>query len=118
MKPSRILLGTLLLTLALPDPITLNLWNLRLTKRCRDCHLFGARLTHADLSGADLRNADLRWAHLTSVNLNGADLSGANLRNARLYDVTLKDTNLCGATLMDAVKSSVGCRKLSAQGNQ
>lgn len=109
MKLSHILISTVIMTVIFPNPTTIALLSLKLTNKCVKCKLLGVNIQNADLSGADLRNADLRWAKLSVVNLNDADLSGANLKGARLNEVTMKNTKLCGATLMDSIKSSVGC---------
>ena len=66
--------------------------------------LYGADLSHADLShaelhGADLSDADLRGADLSDADLRGADLSDADLRGADLSGADLHDANLRYANL-------------------
>jgi uncharacterized protein YjbI with pentapeptide repeats len=74
--------------------------------------LTGADLAGANLSGADLRGtnlfkaglagADLRNANLLSASLAAADLSGAILVNANLSGAILVNADLAGADLRDA----------------
>ncbi len=69
-----------------------------LSKSCRGCHLYYAKLSNIDLTGADLRgaylvgaslrkatlrNADLRGAKIGGASFNGADLTGAIWTNGK-----------------------------------
>lgn len=74
--------------------------------------LAGAKLSKANLKGANLSETDLRWADLTAANLGGANLNRADLRRAilirtnfnraRLSEANLSETYLCGANLIKA----------------
>ena len=61
-----------------------------------------ARLSGADLAGADLTDANLSYANLRGADLTGADLIRANLRGACLYGANLIVANLRGANLRGA----------------
>jgi uncharacterized protein YjbI with pentapeptide repeats len=66
--------------------------------------LFGADLSHVDLSYVNLRGANLSYAnlsrgHLSKADLSNAHLSGATLSEADLRNANLSDTTLSGATL-------------------
>lgn len=76
-----------------------------------------ARLTRADLRGANLARRDLRGADLAGANLEGAtlqgsllnlaDLAGANLKNADLRGAKLDQTILEGACLEGAMLDDI-----------
>ena len=65
----------------------------------QDAKLSGANLNGADLSNADLRGARLDYADLRGANLSNSNLSGADLRGADLDGAVLHGTNLQGADL-------------------
>ncbi|WP_008318968.1 pentapeptide repeat-containing protein [Leptolyngbya sp. PCC 6406] len=109
MRLRHVLIATVSLVILLPNEKTTQKLAFTLTRNCPNCLLSWAEFSHLDLRGADLRNANLRGTHFINVDLSDANLSGANLHHARLYGVSLKNANLCGATMMDGVKSSVGC---------
>jgi hypothetical protein len=73
-------------------PATAGAWDaahlkqLKATKSCPGCDLYGASLRWANLSGADLSGADLSGADLSGANLSGADLQGAKLSGATWTD--------------------------------
>lgn len=74
--------------------------------------LAGAKLSKANLKGANLSETDLRWADLTAANLRTANLNRADLRRAilsrtnfnlaNLSEANLSETYLCGANLSKA----------------
>ena len=65
--------------------------------------LSGANLTFAKLSGANLLGANLAGADMTCANLRGADLrGGANLLGANLAGADMTCANLRGANLRGA----------------
>jgi uncharacterized protein YjbI with pentapeptide repeats len=74
--------------------------------------LAGAKLSKANLKGANLSETDLRWADLTAANLRAANLNRADLRRAilsrtnfnlaSLSEANLSETYLCGANLSKA----------------
>ncbi len=53
--------------------------------------LIVARLTHADLRGADLSRVNLRGADLSYANLKGANLRGTSLRRANTKGAIMPD---------------------------
>ena len=76
-----------------------------------DVDLYGADLRMANLSGANLYGADLRRANLSGANLYGADLYGADLRMANLsgvdlYGADLRRANLSGAKSIPSITNA------------
>ncbi|HEX9371768.1 MAG TPA: pentapeptide repeat-containing protein [Roseiflexaceae bacterium] len=63
--------------------------------------LWGARLQHANLNGADLRGAGLACAQLQAVAFEDVDLRGAYLLLANISGATFKDANLQDTDLTD-----------------
>lgn len=60
------------------------------------------RWEEADLSGANLSGANLEKVTLEKANLSGANLSGADLRGAAFEGANLRGANFTGANLTDA----------------
>ena len=69
---------------------------------CEGWENMHAKLTRANLTGADLTGANLTGADLTGANLTGADLTGAKLTRADLTGAKLTRANLTGAKLTGA----------------
>lgn len=65
-------------------------------------NLTNANLDYADLQHAGLSNADLRGANLTGADLSYADLARTDLRGANLTKARLNYANLAGADLRGA----------------
>ena len=65
-------------------------------------NLEGAELEDVDLSGASLCETNMQRADLKSANLKGANLARANLQNAVLTNANLQDSSLSGALLRSA----------------
>lgn len=98
---------TLVMAIALPSRVDLQVWMLRLTNSCPGCSLGYVKLSNLDLAGANLRGADLHGAVLTNVDLSHADLREANLRDATFNGVRIKGTKLCNATLLNALNPTL-----------
>jgi uncharacterized protein YjbI with pentapeptide repeats len=66
-----------------------DLAKLKNTKKCQNCDLIGADLSHTKLTGANLSGANLTGAKLYDTNLLGANLQGASLQGAEISNIDL-----------------------------
>jgi uncharacterized protein YjbI with pentapeptide repeats len=122
----------------------LQVQQLLITKKCKNCSLGGVFLNDTNLQGANLQEADFsplestgvltcRWdsailnrADLSQANLSktdledvdliGANLSGANLEDANLEDANLQNANLKGANLQKAHLKKANFRGANLEG--
>ena len=81
----------------------------------RNFGLNGSDLSRANLRGADLRQADLTGVNLAGANLNGADMSGAKLDATQLGGASYNDkTKLPWSALADHRAAKAGMVKTIA----